>query len=82
MSKCRQMNKFYCDIIKIRRKYWEKKKTKHELKSPIHKKVYTESCIRCFNSNTGKYDVETFSIEKLRKYPIETYINLNGKNVK
>ena len=75
------MNKLYCEIIKISGKYKKKYIYKYyEVKSPIHGKVYTESCIRRYSSNTVVYKVETFSIEKLRKFPFETYMNLNGKD--
>ena len=41
VSKCRQMNKLYCEIINVRGKYIKKKKkTKYyELKSPIRGKL-------------------------------------------
>ena len=53
MSKCRQMNKLYCEIIKIGGKDGRKKH--YELKSPIRRKVYTESCIRRYSSNTVRF---------------------------
>ena len=48
------MNKLYCEIIKIRG-WYGKKLEYYELKSPIHRKVYTESCIRHYSSSTVKF---------------------------
>ena len=55
VSKCRQMNKLNCEIIKIWGKYGKKKAKYYELKSPIHGKVYTESCISRYSSNMVKF---------------------------
>ena len=53
-----------------------------ELKSPIHGKVYTKSCIRCYSSNTVQFTKLKLFLSKLRKFPFETYINVNGKDIR
>ena len=59
------------------------KKKYYELISLIRRKVYTESCIRHYSSNTVRFtNLKKNFIEKLRKFPFETYINVNGKDIK
>ena len=87
VSNCRQMNKLYCEIIKIWEKYVKKKKKKKKkkyygLKSPIHGKVYAVLHLSLWVKYDEVCKVETNSVEKLSKFPLETYTNANGKDIK
>ena len=73
VSKCRQKNKLYCEIIKIR---GSMKKTLEILRTEITDT--NKSLHRVLHSSLqlkyGKvYEVATFSTEKSRKFPFETY---------
>ena len=83
VSKCRQMNKLYCEIIKTKIRG---KKTRN---STSWNHQYTEkftpslAFVAIAQLLYGKvYEVEAFSVEKLRKFIFETYINVNGKDIK
>ena len=53
----------------------------YELKSPIQGKVYTKSCIHRYSSNGVRFTKLKHFLSKLRKFPLETYINVNGKDI-
>ena len=59
------------------------KKTKYyELKSSIRRKVCRVLHLSLWLKNSKGYEVETFSVKKLRNFPVETYINGNGRDIK
>ena len=55
MSKCRQMNKLYCEIIKIRGKREKKKKRNITSLNHRYMEKFTVSYICRYSSNTVKY---------------------------
>ena len=81
MSKCRQMNKLYCEIIKVRGKYEKKRILKVEItatQKSLHRVLHSSLYLKY-----GKVcEVETFSVEKLRKCPFETYVNADRKDIR
>ena len=59
-----------------------KKMKCYELKSLICRKVYTESCIHRYSSNTVRFmKSNIFFIKKLRKVSFKAYMNGNGKDI-
>ena len=68
------MNKLYCEIMKIR---GSRKKKKNEMlrveitntRKSLHRVLHSSLKLKY-----GKvYEAETFSVEKLRKFPFKTY---------
>ena len=75
MPKCRQMN----NLLWVKKEMWVGMEKKLRVKDTESLKIlYCVLHSSLTLANVKVYEVETFFIEKLRQFRIESYINISG----